>query len=89
MLGSIPLIGWLFRSVEKVKERTELVVIIRPHVISTPMEGGRISRELLEAISAHPARDGRGSMMIHKAADGNDESLKVRSAADDVEDLVK
>ena len=66
VLGSIPLVGWLFRGTEKVKKRTELIVTIKPHVISTPMEGGKISQELLDALSAHPAADGRDTMGIHK-----------------------
>ena len=65
-LGSIPLLGWLFRGTEKVKERTELIVLIKPHVILTPLEGGKISREVMDALSAHPAADGRESMGIHK-----------------------
>ena len=81
-LGSIPLLGWLFRGTEKVKERKELVVIIKPHVISTPMEGGRISQELLDALSAHPAKDGRPSMGLFM--DG-----KPHTIADEVESLVK
>ncbi len=82
VLGSIPLIGWLFRGTEKSKVRTELVVLIRPHVISTPVEGGRISRELLDALSAHPAKDGRASMGVFNP-DGE------HSPADDVENMVK
>ena len=66
VLGSVPLLGWLFRGTEKVKRRTELIVLITPHVISTPYEGGRISRELMEALSVHPAADGRPSMGVHK-----------------------
>ncbi len=89
VLGSIPLLGWLFRGTEKSKVRTELVVLIRPHVISTPMEGGKISKELLDAISAHPARDGRGSMMIHKAKDGKDDVERPRTPDKDVEAIVK
>lgn len=69
-LGSIPLLGWLFRGTEKGKQRTELVVLIKPHVISTPYEGGRISAELMKALSAHPAADGRDSLGIFKKADG-------------------
>ena len=65
-LGSIPLLGWLFRGTEKVKRRTELVVLIRPYVIMTPFEGGKASEELLKALSAHPARDVRSSMMTHR-----------------------
>ena len=66
VLGSIPLVGWLFRGTEKTKRRTELVVLVKPHVILTPMEGGRISKELMKAISAHPAADGRANMGVHK-----------------------
>jgi general secretion pathway protein D len=70
VLGSIPLIGWLFRGTEKVKKRTELIVLIKPHVILTPVEGGKVSSELLKALSAHPAADGRDSLGVHKPADG-------------------
>ena len=30
------------------------------------MEGGKISSELMKALSAHPAADGRDSMGVHK-----------------------
>lgn len=82
VLGSIPLLGWLFRGTEKVKERSELIILIKPHVISTPIEGGRISRELLEALSAHPAADGRDSMKVHKP-------LKERTVGNDLDAIVK
>lgn len=64
VLGSLPLIGWLFRGTEKVKERTELIVLIKPHVILTPLEGGKISDEVMKALSAHPAADGRDSIQV-------------------------
>lgn len=54
VLGSLPLVGWLFRGTEKIKERTELIVLIKPHVILTPYEGGRISRDVLDALSKNP-----------------------------------
>ena len=41
------------------------VVLIRPHVILTPIEGGKISQALSEALSAHPASDGRDSIGVH------------------------
>jgi general secretion pathway protein D len=70
--GSIPLLGWLFRGTEKQKLRTELVVLITPHVISTPYEGGKISEELIRALSAHPSRDGAKSMgTLRKPSDGS------------------
>ena len=66
VLGRIPLLGFLFRSTEKVKSRSELIVMIKPHVISTPSDGEAISRRVLDGLSAHPARDGRSSLLIHK-----------------------
>lgn len=62
VLGSIPYLGWFFRSEEKVKTRSELIILIKPHVISTPSEGESISRRVTEGLSAHPARDGRSSL---------------------------
>ncbi|MBO7167108.1 MAG: type II secretion system protein GspD [Kiritimatiellae bacterium] len=82
VLGSIPLLGWLFRGTEKVKERSELIVLIKPHVISTPIEGGKISAELMKKLSAHPAKDGRTSMGIHK-------KNKKRTVEDDVKNIIK
>jgi len=82
VLGSIPLLGWLFRGTEKVKQRTELIVLIKPHVILTPMEGGKISSDLMKALSAHPAADGRDSMGVHKP-------VKEHTVPDDVKNMTK
>ena len=86
-LGSIPLVGWLFRGTERVKRRTELVVLIRPHVIMTPFEGGKVSEELLKALSAHPARDGRSSLMTHR--DPETGEIKDHEITDEVEGLME
>jgi general secretion pathway protein D len=82
VLGSIPLLGWLFRGTEKVKQRTELIILIKPHVILTPMEGGKISADLMKVLSAHPAADGRDAMGVHKPD-------KKHDVADDVKNIVK
>lgn len=81
-LGSIPFVGWFFRSTEKVKLRTELIVLIKPHVISTPSEGEAISRRVIEGLSAHPARDGRPSMNIHKTNGADEKKRREPNAAD-------
>lgn len=65
-LGRLPLLGWLFRSTEKVRQRTELIVMVKPHVISTPAEGEGISRKVLDDVAAHAARDGRPSINVLK-----------------------
>ena len=75
----MPLLGWLFRGTEKVKRRTELIVLIKPHVILTPMEGGKISSELMKALSAHPAADGRDTMGVHNPDKPHDPSDDVRN----------
>ena len=51
LLGDIPGLGVLFQRRSKEKSRRELVVIIRPHVMSTPADGQRISREVLSQLA--------------------------------------
>lgn len=51
ILGRIPLIGFLFRSTEIVKQRSELIILIRPHVICTPLESERATNELLQRVA--------------------------------------
>ncbi len=53
-LGRIPLLGFLFRSRELAHRRSELVVLVTPHVISTPADGERISKRVSERISQNP-----------------------------------
>jgi len=87
VLGSLPYLGWLFRGTSKEKRRTELVVLIKPHVISTPYEGGKISQDLMKLLSAHPARDGRTNMGVFIGKDkvpSREHNLK-----DDVLNIVK
>lgn len=49
-LGSIPLLGVLFRRTIRAEERRELVVVVRPHVLATPSENENASRGLLESL---------------------------------------
>lgn len=64
VLGRIPLLGFLFRSTVREKRRTEMVMLVKPHVISTPAEGAKVSGRVLNKLSAHPARDGRPQMGV-------------------------
>ena len=88
VLGSIPLIGFLFRGTEKVKERSELIVLIRPHVIMAPIKGGKISDELLQRLSSHPAADGRANMGVFIGGD-QPAAEKRHSVLDDLEQIVE
>jgi general secretion pathway protein D len=51
ILGDIPGLGILFRRQSTEKSRRELVVILRPYVMSTPADGGRVSRDMLERLA--------------------------------------
>lgn len=64
VLGSIPLLGWLFKNKETVKTRSELIVLLKPHLIARPVDGETVSRQVLENLAEHPARDGRDSLGI-------------------------
>jgi len=54
LLGDIPILGLLFKREDRRDVRSELVVLVRPYVLDTPMDGDRLSRELLEELSEHP-----------------------------------
>lgn len=70
ILGSIPLIGALFRRETTAKTRQELVIMIRPHVMSTPSDGEGISQTLLKDLSLHPSAPGaRGSLNTFQRSD--------------------
>ena len=89
VLGSIPLLGFFFRSKEVVKTRSELVVLIKPHVISTPQEGETISRRVIEGLSAHPARDGRPSLGVYKDVPTNAVDNAVDSITESLNAILK
>ena len=53
-LSRIPLLGQLFRRDDKLRTRSELLVIIRPYVMNTPTEAEAVSQTLLKELSIHP-----------------------------------
>ncbi len=56
-LGDIPVLGAIFRSTERLRKRSELVLLITPRVLFTPVEAQTVSRERLLALSIHPYQD--------------------------------
>ncbi len=54
VLGDIPGLGFFFRDIAKIRERTELVVIIRPFITTTPNEASQVSQDFLKENSIHP-----------------------------------
>ena len=56
-LGDIPVLGAIFRSTDRLRKRSELVLLITPRVLFTPVEAQTVSRERLLALSIHPYQD--------------------------------
>ncbi len=56
-LMDLPLIGWMFGSTERAEVQTELVLLITPHVLTTPAEAAQRSRQKMESLSLHPYHD--------------------------------
>lgn len=63
-LGSIPVVGWLFKKRQKTREKVNLLVVLVPHVLESPDDARRIHerrlaerREFLERESAFEHRD--------------------------------
>ena len=53
ILGDIPVIGIFFKNKIKGKKRTEMIVLLTPHILMVPTEAGRVTDEALEG-SEHP-----------------------------------
>ncbi len=56
VLGDIPLVGRLFRTDTRTKQRTELLVLLTPYVITTPQEARAETRRIHDASSADTSR---------------------------------
>ena len=54
VLGKIPGLGFFFRQQQTGRSRNELIIMIRPHVLTTPAESEAISQDLLKTLSIHP-----------------------------------
>jgi len=54
VLGDIPLLGFFFKNQQKIEIKTELVLLITPHVLSAPEQGEALSRQRLEELTDHP-----------------------------------
>ncbi len=86
VLMDIPLLGILFRSTELVETQRELILLITPHVLSTPAEGEAKSRARLRALSLHPYHSqGDAAVSPFDRADGADDPNLFRVLSDFLE----
>ena len=55
ILGDIPWLGFFFKQKQKVETKTELVLLITPHVLTTPGQGEAVTRQRLGELIEHPS----------------------------------
>lgn len=54
VLGDVPVLGALFKEVEREKTKEQLILMITPHVFSTPEEAEAVSRNRLQDLTQAP-----------------------------------
>ena len=54
VLGDIPLLGFFFKEQLEQEQKTELVLLITPHVIRAPVDGEEITRDRMNDLTDHP-----------------------------------
>lgn len=69
VLGDIPGLGFFFREQANSRKRTELVVIIRPYITTTPNEASLVSQQFLDKSSIHPNSPEVDNMDIYSNKD--------------------
>lgn len=71
VLGDIPLLGFFFKSSERKKVRKEIIFLIRPHIMTTPMDSDSVSTSYFSRHSEHPYyTDSVKTLLVHD--EGND-----------------
>ncbi len=68
VLGDVPGLGFFFKDDAKNRKRTELVIIIKPHIINSPAEAEEISQTVLRKNSIHPFKN-NDSMDVYSNPD--------------------
>lgn len=54
VLGDIPVIGFFFTDMVEAEVKSEMIIILTPHVITHPAFGEEVSEEFLQRKSSHP-----------------------------------
>ncbi|HUU68580.1 MAG TPA: hypothetical protein VM186_03590 [Planctomycetota bacterium] len=79
ILGSIPVIGFFFKRMELEKSKTEIVILITPHIMMSPTVAETVSSETLGELSDHPyIKQGRKHVVTY---DEDTDKLKATSGS--------
>jgi len=69
VLGDVPGLGFFFRDEGQNRKRTELVIIIKPHIINSPADAEAISKGVLKKNSIHPNAQKADNMDVYSNPD--------------------
>ncbi|MDO9140544.1 MAG: DUF3438 family protein, partial [Methylobacter sp.] len=69
ILGDIPGLGFFFREEHQARGRTELVIIIKPHIINSPVEAEAASQDMLANNSVHPSAQNADTLGVYSNPD--------------------
>jgi general secretion pathway protein D len=73
-LGDIPGLGWLFKSISRFQNKTNLFVFLTPHIIENPMEAEELYREKEEEME----RIGGGVIKMYKKPELTDRNSSMK-----------
>ncbi|OQK17214.1 hypothetical protein AU255_04795 [Methyloprofundus sedimenti] len=66
VLGDIPYLGFFFNDIQRVRRRTEMVILIRPYVMNNKEDDIDVNQAWLEANSIHPSADNLNHLDMYK-----------------------
>jgi len=78
ILGDIPYLGFFFSDTIKVRKRTEMVILIRPYVMSNGHAEADVNKTWLEENSVHPSADKLNTLGIYKNSEHLDRGFEVQ-----------
>ena len=73
-LGNIPVFGWLFKSISKKKDKTNLFVFLTPHIIENPAEAKKIYEQKKEQMDSIQ----EGVIKLYKRPGGRGQDTEVK-----------
>ncbi len=67
-VSKIPIIGWFFSSKKTSENKTEILIFITPHVVSSPEDGKNITEEFQKKIQnlKMTVKAGKGKLLVNK-----------------------
>ncbi len=81
VLGDIPGLGFFFRKKNKMEKKTELILLITPHILTTPLQAEAVSRNRVASLTNHP------NMLDSYFAEMDSERAKIAAMKETVVDL--